>query len=263
MNKIKTSMTDKITQFIRDFNIGYHTKKEKTLMKTIENLKSNIVPPYQIFLGNPQSVKMSISDEELLETTTLVNKTKIKIYVHSQYIINLSNDDDYVSECLSKNLQYANICGFRGVVVHVGKYTKKKPEVAIEIMYQNILKSLEYATEECPLLLETPAGQGTETLTTCKEFMDFMGRFGDKLGKTICICVDTCHVFASGADPLEYIEQINPNFIKLVHFNDSKTICGSCVDRHEWIGDGKIGFEKMYEIAVYCKGHSINMVYEG
>ena len=83
----------------------------------------------------------------------------------------------------------------------------------------------------------------------------------------IRICVDTCHVFASGYDdPLEYIQyiqKIDKNLLKLVHYNDSKTSCGSCLDRHELIGNGHIGFEKMKKIAEYCHSHKISMVYEG
>ena len=258
-------ISDFMNTFIVEYNIGYHVKKEKTLLKTIQKLTPN-GPPYQIFLGNPQSVKMSIVDEELTLTKECITEKNIKMYVHSQYIINLSNDDLYIASLLSKNLQYASVAGFRGVVVHVGKYTTRSLDVALENMYENMMKAEEYANEECPLLLETPAGQGTETLTTCNDFMNFMERFEDKLGKSIGICVDTCHVFASGTDPLEYIKEIysrRSDVIKLVHFNDSKVACGSCVDRHEWIGDGKIGFNKMNEIAVFCKEHSIDMLYEG
>ena len=248
---------------MRQYEIGYHTKKEKTLTKTIETLPSYI-PPYQIFLGGPQNTKMCITDDDLSSSLSLVNKKNAKIYVHSQYIINLSNDDLYISELLIKNIQYSKQAGFKGVVVHTGKYTSKEPQLAIDNMFKNLSLALSYATVECPILLETPSGQGTETLTDCKEFVDFVKKFDST---SIRICVDTCHVFASGYDdPLEYIQyiqKIDKNLLKLVHYNDSKTSCGSCLDRHELIGHGHIGLEKMKKIAEYCHVNMIPMVYEG
>ena len=41
----------------------------------------------------------------------------------------------------------------------------------------------------------------------------------------IKICIDTCHVFATGHESLEYLEKWNkrfPSSIVLVHYNDSK-----------------------------------------
>ena len=70
------------------------------------------------------------------------------------------------------------------------------------------------------------------------------------------ICVDTCHVYAAGIDPLTYIkavEKVNPHVLQLIHLNDSKAPCGSCVDRHEAIGQGHIGMEKMREMIAYCE----------
>jgi deoxyribonuclease-4 len=122
---------------------------------------------------------------------------------------------------------------------------------------------MEQATAECPVLLETPSGQGTETLVGQDEFIAFFQQFDDP---RLRICVDTCHVFAAGIDPLTYIkavEQVNPHLLQLIHLNDSKAPCGSCVDRHEAIGQGHIGMEKMREIIVYGESKRYPMVYEG
>ena len=79
------------------------------------------------------------------------------------------------------------------------------------------------------------------------------------------ICVDTCHVFASGYDPLIYLTNIqynHPGSIALVHFNDSKGEKGCRKDRHAFPGDGHIGIDKMREIAEWCVEHKIPMIYE-
>jgi deoxyribonuclease-4 len=252
---------EKVIELMNEFQIGFHVKKERTLIKTISMIP-DVKKPYQIFLSGPQSSKMFIEEEELKKAKDLSIQKNIKMYIHSQYIINLCNSEiDWHTDLLIKNLEYANKFGCKGVVVHVGKYTKQDPKQAIENMYENIKKVIEYATPECPLLLETPAGQGTETLCTPEEFLDFIMRFEND--PRIRVCIDTCHVFTSGFCPLEYMEKINHHLIKLVHFNDSKTKCGQCVDRHELIGEGFIGMEKMKEIAEYGKKYQFDMLYEG
>ena len=181
-------------------------------------------------------------------------------------MINLCHEpgknSDYGRVCLEKNLQYAAAMGLKGVVVHVGKSVGMDLAVALEHMRANLLKAIETATETCPILLETPAGQGSETLTIGDEFIAFVQSFASS---RLRICLDTCHVFASGQDPLEYIQKIytaDAGLLKLVHFNDSAAPCGSCLDRHAFIGTGKIGFTAMKAIADYCKGKGIPMLVE-
>jgi deoxyribonuclease-4 len=184
------------------------------------------------------------------------------MYVHSQYIINLCQEGSYHTKLLEKNLFYASNAGFKGVVVHVGKSTIQEKETAISIMRTNLEQALSAATPECPILLETPAGQGTETLTDMIEFIDFVASFQDN---RIRICVDTCHVFASGTNPYKYISTVqerDPTLLKLVHFNDSCTPCGSCVDRHAFVGTGYIGMEDMYKVGTFCDTLHIPMVVE-
>ena len=72
-------------------------------------------------------------------------------------------------------------------------------------------------------------------------------------------------MFACGSQPLEYIKKVsehNIDLLKLIHYNDSKTPCGSCVDRHAYMGTGHIGLDKMEEIAEYCYNKSLPMVIE-
>jgi deoxyribonuclease-4 len=125
-----------------------------------------------------------------------------------------------------------------------------------------IAELLPAATAECPLLLETPAGQGTELLTVAADFLDFVGSFADN---RLRACVDTCHVFACGHNPLEYITALterDPTLLKLVHYNDSAAPCGSCVDRHAHVGQGHIGLGPMQAIAELCTARGLPMVVE-
>jgi deoxyribonuclease IV len=243
--------------------IGFHAPKHKSLMDTVRALP-DYRKPYQIFLGGPQSTSLRIEDGELAATASLVADNHVNLYVHSQYMINLCTlgaGDDWNVKLLMKNLQYAAAIGSKGVVVHVGKSTDKPIPEAIENMKKNLVRCLEAATVSCPLLLETPAGQGTETLKAQDEFVDFVTSIKDpRLG----VCLDTCHVYACGHKPLDYIHRFDahPGLLKLCHYNDSAAPCGSCVDRHAFMGTGHIGMNGMRDIAVLCASKGVPMVIE-
>lgn len=229
------------------YKIGSHVQKRSTLATTLVDLDPT--KPWQIFLGNPSSTRISVKDADLTLAAKWVDSHKASIYVHSPYLINLSSTDDYVVQCLKDCLDASVIAGFKGVVVHVGKSVKLEPSVAIENMRTNLLAALPSATPSCPILLETPAGQGTETLTTYEEFIGFVQSINDV---RLRICIDTCHCFASGCCPHVYVEKCLkecPELLHLIHFNDSETECGSCLDRHAAIGTGHIGMETLTAIA--------------
>ena len=266
-----TAQTDKVVsqeaaaKLCHDHSIGSHISKAKTLTDTVA-LVALSPAPFQIFLSGPQNSAIKADDKDIASARALVESTGARIFVHSQYLINLSNKDtpdEWHVKLLARNLQVCRAFGGKGVVVHVGKSVKLPKEEAMEQMRLAIGRALESAHEDCPLLLETPAGQGTELLTDQTEFLDFVESFASP---KLRVCLDTCHVFAAGHDPKAYVEAClaRPGLLKLVHYNDSLGICGSCVDRHAHIatGEGHIGFPKMAEIAALCSAHSIPMVIE-
>ena len=154
--------------------------------------------------------------------------------------------------------------GGLGVVVHVGKATTMKRDDALKVMESSIRRVLDSATEDCPLLLETGAGCGTELL--CESYSAFENFFRHFEGdKRFDICLDTCHCFSAGRDPYNFLVKWldrNRSSLKLIHFNDSAKPKGSKVDRHAGIGAGFIGYEKMIDIAILANKHGIPMVIE-
>jgi len=247
------------------FPIGCHIAKRKTVKATIENMPS-YRRPYQIFFT--KSTQFTVSDEDVAASRDLISMTGAKMFIHSPYLLNLCMDpgekNNYVVESLRSHLLTAAAMGSKGVVVHVGKSCKLEKQKALANMRENIIRVLDAATPECPLLLETPAGQGTETLTTIAEFMGFVTSVvDDRFG----VCVDTCHIFASGIQPLDYLKHIVENdswkpYLKLIHFNDSKAACGSCVDRHAPLGKGMVPKEQLVDCAIIASTNNIPMLVE-
>lgn len=252
--------------------IGTHIAKKNGFLGTISSFfkaepKSK---PIQIFTGSPKFWKRpQVSKEESEQIKEFVVKHNLNVFVHSIYLINLSWDKDKFNEkaadCLKWELINGKNMGFKGVVVHCGKYCKMDKETALNNMYNNLIDILKIVDPVCPLLLETSSGQGTELCFKYDDFRDFYRRIEPNLKDKLKVCIDTCHIFAAGNEPFKFIKDWELEFPKslvLVHFNDSKGCLGCRKDRHEVPGLGEIGKEKMNEISEYCILNNIPLVIE-
>jgi deoxyribonuclease-4 len=216
----------------------------------------------QIFLGSPRAFQISkISDEDKRKTRELIEKHKLVVFVHAPYVVNLCRECDNRETGMHKSravlLKYIHASselGVKGVVFHVGKRLTMEKERALCNFRENvhtILESLD-ALNKTKLILETPAGQGTEILTTPSGFAGFCSETLEKFPGGFGVCVDTCHVFACGYDPCEYMREMDRAHlpVDLIHFNDSRKGKGSRVDRHILPGDsdGKIGLQTLLDL---------------
>lgn len=231
-------------------NIGSHIDECSCLYLALRNYnRLNPNRPCQVYIP----VKYGFKPLDLTKTAQLIAETGIKFFLHSAFNINLMNDD-LSTDWLIKTLKLGHSIGSSGVVVHTGR-PKDRPLVEqTEVMRRNLHRALN-EVQSCPLLLETPASLH-ESLHTFEEFRDFVEEF-DQLG----ICVDTCHVFVSGYDPLEYLKSLPLERIKLIHFNDTLQECGSFRDRHSTPGTGLLA-KRLSDIAKWGDENKIPMVVE-
>jgi len=268
----------------RSHCVGYHIGKEKTIIGSLQTfycfdhlekkealLKAKI--PIQIFIGSPQIYAVStITDKDIAETVEYIKTWGLHAYIHACYVINLSTTNEEQLEkgleALIKNLKVCKQLTMRGVVLHVGKALVCDVDEAVSLMKTRILDVLK-TKDIAPLLLETPSGQGSEILTTYKEFATFAHGIYDciKNKEMFKIVIDTCHVYAAGHEnPAKYIQdwinEFGVDSIGCVHLNDSKESCGACKDRHARLGSGYIGRRKMLEIIALCTKYNIDMIIE-
>lgn len=261
-------------QNVERIMLGGHIEKGHDLQITFRDHANNCSGrPCQLFLSNPRSGKR---DAKMLEQITgaakIVKDRNIQFFTHAPYIINLcANLKDAVTnvywqqKCLNDDLKTTVELGGRGVVVHVGARRNLSEEVALKNMEDMVRSALQYATESCPLLLETPCGEGTEVCTSVTDLAKFYTRFSTEERKKLGLCVDSAHVFACGYDPVQYVKDWVAKSdipIVLVHFNDSRGAKGSCVDRHAPCGKGYIGMAKMQELAIWAHQRNIPLVQE-
>jgi len=181
------------------------------------------------------------------------------VVAHDSYLINpAAAATDLRTKSIAglvEELRRAELLGIRWVVAHPGAAGEQPVDRAISRAAEGIARALKQtAALEAGILIETTAGQGSCLGATFAEIAAMLAvidkaGFADRVG----VCLDTCHVFAAGYplapataldDTLDQFDsQIGLNRLKLIHANDSKKDRGSRVDRHEAIGQGKIGPE--------------------
>lgn len=243
------------------------------ISRSIDPVNNNL-NPVQIFYHGNRVLNLKITDAIIAETANLVYNYGLRLYIHAPYTINFSkpatnrdpNDDQFVITMSKRHMEVSSSIGCKGVVFHVGKAIGMTYEQGIDRMEQSIRQVLESVNESTPFLLETPVGAGNEVLWRIQEFMDFYDRFTPEEHRKFKVCIDTCHVWCAGYEPIYYLKQWESRHgsesIGLIHFNDSRKHKGGRADGHARCGTGNIGLVKMSEIAAWCKTRNLDMVFE-
>jgi len=211
---------------------------------------------FQMFTRSPRGGRPPELEDRLLEAFFL-NCSEVSIsdyYVHTPYFINLASGKEDLREksvaLVREELERSSALRVKYMMTHIGSAKDIQRDTAINNVVDSLLRVLENYSGTTQLLLENTAGQGHTIGASFEEISLILRRvaYGD-LG----VCMDTAHMFASGYDIRtregveELVENIGaafaPETVKLVHANDSKAEFNSSKDRHEHIGEGKIGID--------------------
>ena len=247
--------------------LGAHLSIAKGLHNALYHAESLGCNALQIFTKNPTSWKeKTLSPNEAALFTKAVLKTGIKeIAAHTSYLINLAATDNekQLRSCnsLKKELERSAILEVPYVVLHPGSHMGSGEKKGITQIAKNINEIFDSTSESgARLLLETTAGQGTSIGHKFEQIAEIMNKIVNK--KRVGVCIDTCHIFAGGYDirteesynktMADFDSIIGLENIYLFHLNDSKKDLATKVDRHEHIGQGKIGI-KAFELIINDK----------
>jgi deoxyribonuclease-4 len=166
-------------------------------------------------------------------------------------------------------LEISDLIGSIGVVLHVGKHVKLSYNDGLDNMrtaIKYVLNDIAKKNLITKLILETPAGQGTELLTDLKEFIKFYNSFTKEEQKYLGICLDTAHTWALGYDLDEAYEILfsknNAKNITLIHLNNSLVNKGAKKDRHATMLDGIIPNDKMNDFIKSLKNNKTIIILE-
>ncbi|PYQ46776.1 MAG: deoxyribonuclease IV [Acidobacteria bacterium] len=235
--------------------IGAHLSTKGGLHTAFDRAGEVNASAMAIFAKNSNQWKgKELTDEDC---KLFAKKRSVKpVFTHASYLINLATTNREFHKksiaALIDELDRAERLDIRGVVLHPGAHMGAGSDVGIE----KIARSLDRVRAAIPnhrvvTLLETSAGQGSCLGCSFEELGKIIKLVDDP--KRVGVCFDTCHVFASGYDlrtrdayerTIEELDrQVGIGNVGLFHLNDSKKDLGSRVDRHEHIGDGRVGLD--------------------
>jgi deoxyribonuclease-4 len=236
--------------------LGAHVSSAGGINTAIDRAQALKATAVQVFTQSPRMWKPTAHSDQAV---ALFRQRRAEagvgsVVCHATFLINLAATDDATYHrslrALSTTVEVGHRIGAEGVVFHVGSHLGRGLDAA---MHQ-IVPGLEIVIGERAaggpwLLLENSAGhQGTIGVT-----IDELARIIDELGRPpgVGICLDTCHLFASGIDITtpegidgllaEVDQRIGLDRLRCLHVNDSKLPFGSNRDRHENLAQGEIG----------------------
>jgi deoxyribonuclease IV len=212
----------------------------------------------QFFNQSPRAWKPRVySEEEVAAFHEAMADSEIDaVLIHAVYLLNCASEDPEIRgkslTALTAALQAGDALGAAGVVLHPGSALKGggPVEAALERAAETIAEALA-ESERCPLHLEDTAGAGGTLGRSFEELATLLEGVGG--GKRLGICLDSCHLFASGYDIRtaaglgevidEFDRVVGLDRLASLHLNDSQTELGSNVDRHADPGEGHLGRE--------------------
>jgi deoxyribonuclease-4 len=239
--------------------VGFHVSIAGGISNSVDNAKKIGCTAFQIFNRNPRgwaAKPLATDDVHLFKTKLSASGIeKNSVIVHMPYLPNLSGPDGgfYKKsvETLTGEMQRCSALGIPYLVIHLGSHMGKGQASGTSQLV-NAIESAQAKSGSAPVvLLENNAGQKNSIGGNFEELRMILDRLDNP--KQFGICIDTCHLFASGydlrtkADVDKTLEKFDNTVglreLKFIHLNDSKGPLGSNLDRHEHIGLGQIGAE--------------------
>jgi deoxyribonuclease-4 len=208
----------------------------------------------QIFNQNPRAWKPTVyTDEQVADFRDAMASSRVDaLLIHAVYLLNAATTDkemrDKTRASLIASLRAGDALGAHAVVLHPGSALAGKVGPAIKRAGKLIKQALG-ESEHCALHLENTAGTGGTLGRSFEELAALIDVAGGS--KRLGLCLDSCHLFASGYDVRtedelasaidECDELVGLDRVGSLHLNDSQTPLGSNRDRHADVGEGEIG----------------------
>lgn len=257
--------------------LGVHVSIAGNIYNAIDRAVEFNCNTMQIFSRSPRAFKeIPLKEEDIKEFRQRRSKVDIKpIFIHLPYLVNLASPFKKLYHTSIKlyidSIKDAQALGAEYIVTHMGSHKGSGETPGLRRFSEAINIILEKTKDaKVGILLENTAGGGFSLGYNFQHQKAVIDKVKDK--KRMGICFDTCHAFAVGyniaakkglKDTIrEMDDQVGVQNLKLIHLNDAKEVLGSRRDRHEYIGEGKIGLEGVRNIVNHPKLKNIPFVLE-
>ncbi len=247
--------------------IGFHAPVAGGLHNALLKASERGCNTVQLFSRNPRGwMAKPLGDDEVQKFRDVREELNISpVVIHANYLINLAAADEVIREksiaSFREEVERGITLGADYLVVHPGSAKGACEADGIRTCAESLKQAcvgIDFGAFR--ILLENTAGQGAcighrfehlkEIIEACPEL---------NLG----VCFDTAHAFTAGYDLRDedgltaMMESLERNVwtesVRAVHFNDSKAVYNSRVDRHWHIGLGHIGRDALRRVAQHPK----------
>lgn len=224
-----------------------HTQYKSMIAQNVESSitrlrQKGFIPCAQIFTMSPRSA-VSLLNPTSTEELKLI-ATETPIVIHSGYYnVPWQNKPGSIAG-LKRECNDASVIGAIGVVVHLAEHAK--------VGAKDVIPQF----DDCSIFLEVNTMKEANAMYATPEKLGEMVRIAYEARGTarIGVCIDTAHLHACGVKLFteddasayfgEYDDMIAPyerqGLVTMLHLNDSHTMLGSGIDKHNTLGEGSI-----------------------
>lgn len=197
--------------------------------------------------------------------------------VHASYLINAASPKEelYERSVASLAAEYRRSVGIGAahLVVHPGSATDGDRTAGVVRNAAGVARVLRSVPGETVLCLEGTSGKGNVLGARLEELAALVSAVEEQapeVASRVGVCLDTCHLFAAGYDlrrnyegVMDEVERtVGLSRVRVWHLNDSEGELGSGVDRHAWIGEGRIGMGGFRALVRDARHHGTPMLLE-
>jgi deoxyribonuclease IV len=227
--------------------IGAHVGQEDPL----GDAKAVGAEVIQMFLGNPQSFQKPKPRDD----AEGLRKTKLPIYVHAPYRLNVCHPSPRIRvpsrKTLAENVDAASEIGAVGVIVH-GGHAEDDP-IHGPIRWWKVFEERKFPVR---IIIENTAG-GNNAVA---RYVDQIEKLWEKIQEFgVGFCFDTCHAHAAGEDLTDVVERVLKvvGKIDVLHCNSSRDQPATGADRHANINAGTMEVESILAMVKASKAEVV------
>jgi len=242
--------------------LGAHLPLGLGMVKAVDRAAQIGANAIQVFADNPTAWRRRLEPPKELPAfrQRLAELDIAPVTIHASYLVNLAGPNEEFRSAsigvLAGELRAAPDFRARFVNVHVGSHRGSGVVAGTQRVVAGLCLALaetDTGPDAAMIVLENSAGGGfglgadVTELATIAESAAARGVADTRLG----FCLDAAHAWGAGidlADPDaidafldDFDARIGLQRLVIVHLNDSKSECGSRLDRHEHLGAGRIG----------------------
>jgi deoxyribonuclease IV len=254
---------------VRD--IGLHLQINGSLEDLVAQADRFDVQTFQCFFASRNSGKLlSFTSNDIERFAALRPDCFGNLYVHSSYWVNLADATRRYHPLLEQELALAERLEFTHMVLHAGSSAgPRKKGAAFDALARSLDRLLNNKVG-LTVLLENTAHGGKAVGSDIDDMCTILKLLGDPEKLHFCIDVAHAHLFGyklvDPDDQDDFIRMIDEKLgwdrVALIHLNDTNETCGSKIDCHAGVGNGKIGNDALRRFILHPALASIPVILE-